>query len=83
MGQQLNRDKTTIFFSKATHAEVQEDIIQILGVLEIKQYEKCLGLPFFVGRKKKASFMYIKGRVWSKLGDGKRSFFLKRVGRCF
>ena len=36
-GQQLNKDKTTIFFSKATSAKVQEDIIQILGVSEIKQ----------------------------------------------
>jgi len=32
--------------------------------MEIKQYEKYLGLPFFMGREKKASFEYIKERVW-------------------
>ena len=37
LGQQLNRDKTTIFFNKATSTKVLEDIIQILGVSEIKQ----------------------------------------------
>ena len=39
LGQQLNRDKTTIFFNKATSTKVLEDIIQILGVLEIKQWK--------------------------------------------
>ena len=33
----------------------------------MKSYEKYLGLPSFVGRGKKASFNYIKERVWRKL----------------
>ena len=37
------------------------------GVPEIKQYEKYLGLPSLVGRHKKASFNYIKERVWRKI----------------
>ena len=39
----------------------------LLGVPEIKEYEKYLGLPTVVGRQKKASFNYIKDRVWGKL----------------
>ena len=39
---------------------------EALGVPEIRQYEKYLGLPSLVGRNKKASFNYIKERVWKK-----------------
>ena len=65
--QQINRGKTTLFFSKAIAEETKEEIINFLGVLEIKKYEKYLGLPVVVGRKKKASLNYIKERVWNKL----------------
>ena len=65
--QKLNRDKTTLFFNKVTFPNTQESIINLLGVPKIKQYEKYLGLPSFVGRGKKASFAFIKERVWSKL----------------
>ena len=42
-------------------------IKELLGVPEIKQYEKYLGLLAVVGRNKRASLNYIKDRVWSKL----------------
>ena len=38
-----------------------------LGVLEIKEYEKYLGLPTIVGRNKKPSLNYIEDKVWGKL----------------
>ena len=63
-GQQLNRDKTTLFFSKAVPQVMQETTISMIGVPEIKQYEKYLGLPSFMGQSKKASLLYIKERVW-------------------
>ena len=65
--QKLNRDKTTLFFSKNTDSEIQDSIKDLLGVPEIKQYEKYLGLPSFVGRNRKASLTFIKERVWKKL----------------
>ena len=40
---------------------------ELLGVLEIKQYEKYLGLPAIVGKNRRASLNYIKDRVWNKL----------------
>ena len=43
-----------------------------LGMLEVKEYEKYLGLPAMVGRNKKASLNYIKERVWSKLQRWKK-----------
>ena len=79
-GQQLNREKTTLFFSKNTDIEIQDSIKDLLGVLEIKQYEKYLGLPSFVGKRKKASLAYIKDRIWSKL-QGWKEKLLSRAGR--
>ena len=44
-GQKLNRDKTTLFFSKATSPDTQENIINLLGVTTIKQYESTWVIP--------------------------------------
>lgn len=65
--QQLNKDKTTIFFSKKTSRDRQEEIKTLLGVPTIRQYEKYLGLLSFVGRAKNICFANIKERVWQKL----------------
>ena len=46
---------------------MQTSIKEALGVLVVQQYEKYLGLPSFIGRKKKDSFDNIKQRVWKKL----------------
>ena len=65
-GQQINKAKTTIFFSKSTCEEEKLLIKDTLGVVEIRNYEAYLGLPSLVGKNKKASFNYIKERVWRK-----------------
>ena len=78
--QQINRSKTTIFFSKSTTNDTRNQIKLALGVLEIIQYERYLGLPSLVGRNKKASFNYIKDRVWKKLQDWKEKL-LSQAGR--
>ena len=62
-GQKINREKTTLFFSKAVPDEMKGEIIEFLGVAEIKEYEKYLGLPAVMGKNKKASLNYIKERV--------------------
>ena len=48
-GQQVNSDKTTAFFSRNTSVETQEELKVLLRVPVIKNYEKYLGLPSFVG----------------------------------
>ena len=40
----INRSKITLFFSKSTSDDIKSNIKLTLGVLEILQYEKCLGL---------------------------------------
>ena len=59
---------------------MREHIKLPLGVPEIKQYEKYLGLPSLVGRNKKASFSYIKERVWRKI-QGWKEKLLSQAGR--
>lgn len=65
--QQINREKTTLFFSKCVSNGRKEEIKNLLEISEIKEYEKYLGLPAIMGRNKKASLNYIKERVWNKL----------------
>lgn len=67
--QQINREKTTLFFSKSTPHGMQEAIKNALGVPVVQQYEKYLGLPSFIGQNKKASFDNIKQRVWKEIQE--------------
>ena len=79
-GQQVNKAKTTIFFSRNTPEDVQQEIKVLLGVPAIKQYDKYLGLPSFVGRQKKACFNQIKERIWNKM-QGWKERLLSQVGK--
>ena len=63
LGQLLNMHKTSLFFSKSTHLDTLNHIKASLGVQEVKQCEKYLGLPTLIGKNKRASFRYIKERV--------------------
>ena len=79
-GQKLNREKTTIFFNKAVKEDTKTQISNYLEVPEVKEYEKYLGLPAVVGRKKKESLNYLKERVWSKL-QGWKEKLLSQASR--
>ena len=52
-GQKANRSKTSLFFSNFVPKEVKHGINVKLGVPEIRNYEKYLGLPSLVGKRKK------------------------------
>ena len=62
-GQQLNKEKTNTFFSKAVDEDTKNSITIFLGVPKVKEYEKYLGLPAIVRRNKNANLNYIKERV--------------------
>ena len=78
-GQKLNREKTSIFFSKATSEGTREEISNFLGVPEVKEYATYLGLPVVVGRNKKVSLRYIKEKIWNKL-QGWKEKLLSQAG---
>ena len=79
-GQQINEDKTTLFFSASTREETQNEIKDALSLLVIRQYETYLGLPSMIGRSKYSSFMQLKERVWRKI-QGWKGKLLFQAGR--
>ncbi|CAN1814412.1 Putative ribonuclease H protein At1g65750 [Linum perenne] len=65
-GQLINFSKSGIFFSKSTCSPLKEAIKAILGVTEPFDRGKYLGMPSFVGRRKKDTFKYLKERIWER-----------------
>ena len=49
LGQMINREKTTIFFSKAVNEDTKALISYFLQVPEVKEYENYLGLSVVKG----------------------------------
>ena len=50
--QAINRYKTSIFFSRNTKQEVEEDIQTLMGARVMENCEKYLGLPMVGGKSK-------------------------------
>ena len=59
--QKINGTKTNLFFGKSVLESTKTDLKNFLGVPEIKEYEKYLGLSAMVGRKKKGKLYLYKG----------------------
>ena len=70
-GQQLNREKTSLFFNQNTPLETQEDIKNRFGAKVIRQHETYLGLPSLVSRSKRNTFRALKERLDNKLSGWK------------
>ncbi|CAN1794473.1 Putative ribonuclease H protein At1g65750 [Linum perenne] len=66
-GQLINFSKSGIFFSKSTADALQKAVKSILGVSEPFDRGKYLGMPSFVGRRKKEAFGFIKDRIWERM----------------
>lgn len=49
-GQMLNKEKTSIFFSRNTPKDTQKLILQITGVKSQGSFKKYLGLTSMVGK---------------------------------
>lgn len=63
-GQQLNRDKTALYFSHNTPQPMQEDIKALFGAEVIRQHEKYLGFPSLADKNKCNTFVnYLKGKI--------------------
>ena len=70
-GQKLNREKTSLFFSKNIKEEIKEFVKGTFGAQIIQHHEKYLGLPPLVGRAKKKAFNCIKDQVGRKIATWK------------
>jgi hypothetical protein len=63
-GQKLNRDKTSIIFSKNTKSKLKEYIASIAGVSITTNFEKHLGLTMIIAQSHMRAFSGMKGRIW-------------------
>ena len=79
-GQQLNRTKTALFFSKNTPDEIKEEIKNRFGAQVIRQHEKYLGLPSLMGKNKRNTFNDVKDKLSKKLAGWKEKL-LSKVGK--
>jgi hypothetical protein len=66
-GQRINKDKSSIFFSKGCPDEVRLVVKNILNVPNEQLNEKYLGMPADVGTSKNGAFKYLKDRLWTKI----------------
>ena len=60
LGQQLNKNKTSLFFSHNIAIGVRDTIKMMFGVQVIKPHGSDLGLPSLVGRSKRNLFSQLK-----------------------
>ena len=79
-GQKLNKEKTSLFFSKNTNREVQKQIKENFGAQIVQHHEKYLGLPPLVGKSKRKAFNHIKDQVGRKI-SGWKGRLLSHAGR--
>ena len=72
-------EQRPIFFTRNTSLSLKIEIQNMLQVPEIKNHERYLGLPSFVGRSKMVAFSEIRGRVWRRMHGWKEKFL--SIGR--
>ncbi|XP_058222888.1 uncharacterized protein LOC131332605 [Rhododendron vialii] len=70
-GQMVNRDKSSLFFSPNTPANVKQGILEALNIRFENHGGKYLGLPSIIGRSKIGVFKYVKDWVIDKLKSWK------------
>ena len=79
-GQQVNLAKSEVFFSNNLSQAAKQDLANILGVKHALGTGMYLGLPSMVGRSKKATFTYIKDKIWRKINSW-RGRSLSKAGK--
>ena len=80
-GRKVNRSKIAIFFSKSISEDTKDIIKGILGLQEIHQYEKYLGLPLWLVGARRPALITLKREFGGNCKGGKENCSLKLVGR--
>ncbi|XP_027170528.1 uncharacterized protein LOC113770308 [Coffea eugenioides] len=86
-GQQVNINKSAVFFSKNSSERERDEVLQKLGGIQQVSQGKYLGLPLVVGRSKNSVFRFIKENMMSRiqgwkgklLGNAGKEVLLKSV----
>jgi hypothetical protein len=79
-GQRINRDKSSIFFSKKCPSATKEGIKAALDIQNETLNEKYLGMPTDVGRSRSGALKYLKDWIWNKI-QGWLERFLSAGGK--
>ncbi|KAH9672717.1 putative reverse transcriptase/RNA-dependent DNA polymerase [Citrus sinensis] len=74
-GQIFNYEKSSIFCSGKLSAEQISAMKNIFQLKMVSKYEKYLGLPSMIGRKKTSFFNEVKPKVLSKILNWQHKFF--------
>ena len=69
--QQLNHEKTSLFFSQNTSQDIHDGIKNRFGFEVIWQHETYLGLPSLVGKSRCNPFQALKDKLNNKLSGWK------------
>ena len=79
-GQQLNWEKTSLFFNSNTPQDIQDHIKDFFRGEVIRQHETYLGFPSLVGKSKCNTFRQLKERLDNKLSGWKEKM-LSHAGK--
>jgi hypothetical protein len=63
-GQVINKDKSSILFSKNCGQSKKTEFMAALNLSQEAKSDKYLGLPVYMGRSRSKMFAYLKDRVW-------------------
>ncbi|KAL4297225.1 hypothetical protein GQ457_12G016510 [Hibiscus cannabinus] len=69
LGQRINFDNSTIFYSLNTSINQRQRLSSILHIAEVSNPSVYLGVPLKVGKNKTNSFSYVNEMVDERIGD--------------
>jgi hypothetical protein len=79
-GQKINKEKSSIMFSRNVCTTAKEEMKQILQLSSEAMTDKYLGLPIHIGCSKEKAFSYLKKRTWKRI-QGWRERLLSVAGK--
>ena len=80
-GQMINKDKSSILFSKNTKVWQKQEMKDILQIDVEGLSSKYLGLPTYVGQARAKTFEYVKERIWKNI-QGWKEKLLSKAAAC-
>ncbi|XP_058748658.1 uncharacterized protein LOC131621615 [Vicia villosa] len=68
-GQAINFQKSEFYCSRNVDSVLKNLMAGTLGVQQVLGTEKYLGVPSMIGRNRKATFKFIKDKIWKKINS--------------
>lgn len=71
LGQKINVEKFSIFFSHNAPSGLKNEVLEILGPMQDQRHSKYLHLPSIIGKSKKEIFAEVKEKTGKNLFGSK------------